>query len=203
MQKKFEIVDQQITYQGFFRVEKFRLKHTLFAGGWSGTISRELFVRGDCVAVLLYDPDLDKVVLIEQFRAGALLKPEPAWLIEIVAGAIEAGETAEAVAHREALEEAGCVIEDLFEINRFYTTPGCSAEWLTLFCGIVDSSKAAGIHGLEDEDEDILVRVVDFADAYRMVENGDINSAIPIIALQWLALNKQKVLERWPMTYSA
>ena len=203
MQKKFEIIDQQITYQGFFRVEKFRLKHTLFAGGWSGTISRELFVRGDCVAVLLYDPDLDKVVLIEQFRAGALLKPEAAWLIEIVAGAIEAGETAEAVAHREVLEEAGCVIEDLFEINRFYTTPGCSAEWLTLFCGKVDSSKAAGIHGLEDEDEDILVRVVDFADAYRMVENGDINSAIPIIALQWLALNKQKVLERWPMTYSA
>ncbi len=103
MDKDFEVLHREIIYQGFFRVEKYRLKHTLFGGGWSSEITRELFRRGSCVAVLLYDPTADKVVLIEQFRAGAILRPEKAWLIEIVAGAIEEGESAVEVAYRESL----------------------------------------------------------------------------------------------------
>lgn len=197
MTKKFEIIDKEIVYPGFFRMEKYRLRHTLFAGGWSSEISRELFMRGSCVAVLLYDPDADKVVLIEQIRAGALLIPERAWLVEIVAGAIEEGETAEEVAYRESIEEAGCEIQDLVVISEFYTTPGCSSERITLFCGKVDSTQVGGIYGLDHEDEDILVTAVDFDEAYQMVENGTIESAIPIIAIQWLALNKHKLKQKW------
>ncbi|MGR8999913.1 MAG: NUDIX domain-containing protein [Gammaproteobacteria bacterium] len=197
MKKQFEILDKEIVYPGFFRMEKYRLKHTLFAGGWSPEICRELFVRGSCVAVLLYDPHADKVVLIEQFRAGAILQPDRAWLVEIVAGAIEEGETAEEVAYRESIEEAGCEIQELMVINEFYTTPGCSAERITLFCGKIDSSQVGGIHGLDHEDEDILVRAVDFDEAYLMVENNEIESGIPIIAIQWLALNRQKLKQKW------
>lgn len=197
MDKKFEILNKEIVYKGFFRVEKYRLKHTLFAGGWSTEITRELFRRGNCVAVLLYDPDTDKVVLIEQFRAGAILNPDKAWLVEIVAGAIEEGESAEEVAYRESLEEAGCKIQHLMVINKFYTTPGGSSEWITLFCGKVDCAQVGGIHGLDHEDEDILVRAVDFDEAYLMLENGEIDSAIPIIAIQWLALNRQKLKQEW------
>lgn len=197
MNKQFEVLDKEIIYKGFFRVEKYRLKHTLFGGGWSAEITRELFMRGSCVAVLLYDPHADKVVLIEQFRTGAILNPEKAWLVEIVAGAIEEGENAEDVAYRESLEEAGCKIDQLIVINEFYTTPGGSSEWITLFCGKVDSTQVGGIHGLDHEDEDILVRAVDFNQAYLMLENGEIESAIPIIAIQWLALNKQKLKQKW------
>lgn len=197
MDKQFEILNKEIVYQGFFRVEKYRLKHTMFGGGWSAEITRELFMRGSCVAVLLYDPDADKVVLIEQFRTGAILNPDKAWLVEIVAGAIEEGETAEEVAYRESLEEAGCEIQQLRVINEFYTTPGGSSEWITLFCGKVDSAQAGGIHGLDHEDEDILVRAVDFDEVYLMLENGEIDSAIPIIAIQWLALNRQKLKQEW------
>ena len=197
MKKEFKIIDKEIVYSGFFRMEKYRLKHTLYAGGWSAEISRELFVRGSCIAVLLYDPFTDQVVLIEQFRAGALIKPDRAWLIEIVAGAIEEGETAEDVAYRESLEEAGCEILDLLVINEFYTTPGGASERITLFCGRVDSSKIGGIYGLDHEDEDIWVRTVDFDEAYRMVESNEIESAIPIIAIQWLALNKHKLKNKW------
>jgi len=197
MNKKFEILDQEIVYPGFFRMEKYRLKHTLYDGGWSEEISRELFVRGNCVAVLLYDPTADKLVLIEQFRAGAILNPDRAWLVEIVAGAIEAGETAEEVAYRESIEEAGCTIEQIKVINEFYTTPGGSSERITLFCGKIDSSQVGGIHGLDHEHEDILVRAVSFDEAYQMLLNGEIESAIPIIAIQWLALNKQQLLAEW------
>jgi len=197
MDKQFEILSKEIVYQGFFRMEKYRLKHTLFGGGWSAEITRELFMRGSCVAVLLYDPDTDKVVLIEQFRTGAILNPDRAWLVEIVAGAIEEGESAEEVAYRESLEEAGCEIQQLMVINKFYTTPGAFSEWITLFCGKVDSTHVGGIHGLDHEDEDILVRTVDFDEAYLMLQNGEIESAIPIIAIQWLALNRQKLKLEW------
>ncbi len=197
MKKEFEIVDKEIVYSGFFRMEKYQLKHTLFAGGWSNVFSRELFVRGSCIAVLLYDPHTDQVILIEQFRAGALIIPERAWLIEIVAGAIEEGETAAEVAYRESLEEAGCEIQDLIVISEFYTTPGGASERITLFCGKVDSTTVGGIHGLDHEDEDILVHTVSSDEAYRMVENNEIESAIPIIAIQWLALNKHKLKEKW------
>jgi len=197
MDKQFEILSKEIVYQGFFRMEKYRLKHTMFGGGWSAEITRELFMRGSCVAVLLYDPDTDKVVLIEQFRTGAILNPDRAWLVEIVAGAIEEGESAEEVAYRESLEEAGCEIQQLMVINKFYTTPGAFSEWITLFCGKVDSTHVGGIHGLDHEDEDILVRTVDFDEAYLMLQNGEIESAIPIIAIQWLALNRQKLKLEW------
>ncbi|WP_027157735.1 NUDIX domain-containing protein [Methylobacter luteus] len=197
MKKQFEIIDREVGYQGFFRLEKYRLRHTLFAGGWSAEIDRELFRRGNCVAVLLYDPDADKVVLIEQFRVGGVLQPEKAWMLEIVAGAIEEGETAEEVAYRESIEEAGCEIQELMLINEFYTTPGGSSEWITLFCGKVDSTHVGGIHGLDHENEDIFVRAVYFDEVYQMLEDRMIESAIPILAIQWLALNRPKLRQKW------
>ena len=197
MNKDFKILNRDVVYQGFFRLEKYRLKHSLYAGGWSDELDRELFRRGNCVAVLLYDPDKDTVILIEQFRVGAILRPEQAWLLEIVAGAIEEGETAEEVAYREAVEEAGCEIQKLMVINKFYTTPGGSSEWITLFCGKVDSTHVGGIHGLDHEHEDIMVRTVSFEEAYQLLTQGEINSGIPIIAIQWLALNRDKLRREW------
>lgn len=195
MDRKFEIIGKEAVYEGFFVMEKYRLKHTLFAGGWSGEISRELFRRNNCVAVILYDPDADKVVIIEQFRVGAAANTGRAWLVEIVAGAIDEGETPEQVAYRESKEEAGCDIQELKLISRFYTTPGGSSEMISLFYGRVDSTQVGGIHGLDHEDEDILVYTVTFDEAYRMLDEGRIESGIPIIAIQWLALHRERLRE--------
>jgi ADP-ribose pyrophosphatase len=195
MKKEFEIVKRDVMYDGFYQMEKYYIKHTLYGGGWSGEFTRELFRRTNCVAVLLYDPDADKVVFIEQFRIGAgiTVKNERAWLLEIVGGAIDEGETPEEVAHRETKEEAGCDILELKLINRFYTTPGGSSEQISLFYGKVDSTQAGGIYGLDHEDEDILVCVIPFDEAYQMLEDGDIESGIAIVALQWLALHRQEL----------
>lgn len=199
MKKQFEVINKEVVYSGFYQMEKFHLKHTLFAGGWSGEIGRELFRRTNCVAVLLYDPDADKVVLIEQFRIGAAANaPDRAWLVEIVAGAIDEGETPEQVAYRESKEEAGCDILELKLINRFYTTPGGSSEQLSLFYGKIDSTQVGGIHGLDHEDEDILVYTVPFDEAYRLLQEGQIESGIPIIAIQWLALHRQDLRPTQP-----
>jgi ADP-ribose pyrophosphatase len=193
MKKEFEIIKKDVMYDGFYQMEKYYIKHTLFGGGWSGEFTRELFRRTNCVAVLLYDPDADKVVLIEQFRIGAAItvNTERAWLVEIVGGAIDEGETPEEVARRESQEEAGCDILELTLINRFYTTPGGSSELISLFYGRVDSTQVGGIHGLDHEDEDIMVCAVPFDEVYRMLEEGEIESGIAIVAIQWLALHRE------------
>ncbi len=193
--KHFTIVDEIVVHDGFFKIKEVKLKHTLYKGGWTQTITRELFHRGNCVAVLLYDPVRDEVVIIEQFRVGALQLPEQqqAWLLEIVAGAIEDGETAEEVAYRESVEEAGCAILELIKINDFFTSPGGTSELLTLFYGKVDTSNVGGLHGLDHEDEDISVTTMKFDEVYQLLLDGKILSAIPIIAIQWLYINRDKL----------
>lgn len=192
MKKQFEIIKEELHHDRFFKVSEITLKHTLYKGGWSAPLTRELFHRGNCVAVLLYDPIRDEVVIIEQFRVGALQLPtsDQAWLLEIVAGGIEPGETAEEVAYRESIEEAGCEIQELTKINDFFTSPGGTSELLTLFYGKVDTSNIGGLHGLEHEDEDISVTTMKFADVYQLLLDGKIISAIPIIAIQWLYINR-------------
>ena len=191
--KKFTIIEEKTNYQGFFSLKSFTLKHTLYKGGWSQPITRELFHRGNCVAVLLYDPIRDEVVIIEQFRIGAMQMPEQAWLLEIVAGYIEPGETAEDVAFRESIEEAGCEIQQLIKINDFFTSPGGTSELLSLFYGQVDTTHIGGLHGLDDENEDIWVTTMKFEDVYQRLLEGKILSATPIIAIQWLFINRDRL----------
>lgn len=199
MSKKFDILNEETVYNGFFNMKKFTIKHSLYEGGWSNTMTRELFHRGNCVAVLLYDPNRDEVVIIEQFRIGALQMPDPeqAWLLEVVAGAIEEGETAEDVAYRESVEEAGCEIQELIKINDFFTSPGGTSELLTLYCGKVDTTNVGGIHGLDHENEDISVKAIKFDEVYQLLLDGKILSAIPIIAVQWLKINRNDLRKKW------
>ncbi|MCP4702924.1 MAG: NUDIX domain-containing protein [Gammaproteobacteria bacterium] len=192
-----EVLDKSLGYGGFFRLERYRLRHTLFAGGWSGELVRESLERGNAAAVLPYDPVLDSVVMIEQFRIGAIGFEKGAWLIEIVAGIVEPGESAEEVALRESEEEAACILTDLEFLYDYHVSPGGSSECIALFCGRVDASKAGGIHGLAAEGEDIRVHVFTVDKALEMLQAGEIHSATPIIALQWLALNRQKLQTRW------
>jgi ADP-ribose pyrophosphatase len=193
LEKDFEIIEEAPLYRGFFNLSRIRLRHTLFQGGWSEPLDRELFHRGRCVAVVPYDPVADRVVLIEQFRIGALRVKDDPWLLEIVAGAIEDGESPEDVARRETLEEAGCEIRELIRIGEFFATPGGCSERVTLFCGLVDSTGVGGVHGLKEEQEDIRADVVDFAEAMAWAEQGLIDSAIPMVGLQWLALHRDRL----------
>lgn len=197
MTRKYEIIGREVCYQGFFRLERYWLRHELFSGGVSRVLARELFERGHAAAVLPYDPERDAVVLIEQFRIGALEDAHGPWLLEIVAGVMEQGESAEDLARREAMEEAGCAIQELLPVCEYLVSPGGTSERIHLFCGRVDSRQAGGVHGVHEEGEDILAHVVPYAEAMRWLEQGRIRSASPIIALQWLALHRDELRQRW------
>ncbi|WP_318476084.1 ADP-ribose diphosphatase [Photobacterium leiognathi] len=189
-----DILAKETVYQGFFKMVKYRFRHKLFAGGWSGEISREMFERGHAAALLPYDPITDEVVLIEQFRIGAMAGGCEPWQLEIVAGMIDhQDESAEDVVKREAVEEAGLTVAELEKVTRYLSSSGGCSEMLDIFVGTVDSTQAGGIHGLEEESEDIRVHVVSREQAYEWVESGKIENAASIIALQWLQLNYSRL----------
>ena len=188
-----EVLDRQTGFKGFYRLDVLTLRHRLFNGGWGPALRRELFVRHDAVCVLPYDPWLDQVVLIEQVRIGAIDKSDRPWMLELVAGLIDKDESPEAVAHREAEEEAGLKLLDLTPITRYFPSPGGSDERVYLYLALVDSRGAGGIHGLEEEGEDIRVSCWSRADAMGALSSGRIDNAATIIALQWLEMNVQQL----------
>lgn len=192
-----QIRSHETAYKGYFRIDRYRLRHKQFKGGMGVEIRREVFERGHAVGVILYDPARDSVVLIEQFRIGALHAGRAPWVTEIVAGVIDPNESADEVARRETREEAGCDVLDLVPIYDYFVSPGCSSETVQLFCGRIDSRGIGGIHGLPDEGEDIRVSVVALEEALSDLDNGRINTSLGIIGLQWLALNRAKLRKKW------
>lgn len=192
-----EIIKREECFKGFYQLDRVHLRHELFAGGMSREISREVFVRHDAVCVLLYDPQRDEVVLIEQFRVGAMGKAQTPWLIELVAGLIDKVEEPEEVARREGEEEAGLTFSSLWPITRYFPSPGGSTEFVHLYLGRCSTVGVGGLHGLEEEAEDIRVTVWAYEDALQAVRDGRISNAASIIALQWLALNRAEVRGLW------
>ncbi len=189
------------TYEGYLKVDAYRLEHRRFDGSWMGEIRREIVRRGPAVAVMLYDPQRDAVVLIQQFRIGAYLaKRSSPWMTEIVAGLVEKGEDPAAVARRETLEEAGCEILDLVPLYDYIVSPGCIDETVTMFCGRVDSSKAGGDHGLAHEGEDIRVVVKTFDEAWTELHAGGLDTSIAVIGMLWLKVNREALRRRWALT---
>ncbi|AZS52263.1 NUDIX domain-containing protein [Entomomonas moraniae] len=196
--KAVEIIAREHCFQGFYRLDRLKLRHKLFSGEQSAVITRELFVRPDAVCMLPYDPIQDKVVFVEQVRVGAIEKSANPWMLELVAGLIDKkDEDPQDVAYREALEEANLEITDLLPISQYYPSVGGSDEYIYLYLGRCDSSEAGGVHGLESEGEDIRTHVWTYEQAVTNLQQGLIQNAASIIALQWLMLNRDRVRQQW------
>jgi ADP-ribose pyrophosphatase len=201
--KDVEIISRSLEHDGFLRIEHLQLRHRLFSGAWSDVFMRELQLKDPAVGVLLFDPDRDMLLLVRQFRVGMFNDTSGhgdevlGWPLEIVAGMVARGEQFEEVALRESKEESNCVPTDLIKICEYYNSPGGSNEKIILFCGRIDSRNAGGVYGLIEEHEDIEVQVLSYADAMRFIDSGEINNAMTIIALQWLQLHRQELLDSW------
>lgn len=190
-----KILKVESLYEGYSKIDRYQIQTKLFAGGWSQPYDRELIRRKEVAAALLYDPVLDAVVMIEQFRIGAFVAPKAhsAWQIEIVAGVKEPNETIEKLLYREVLEETGLKIKNHCRIYHYLASPGVSDEEVTIFWAEVDAKNVAQFSGLATENEDICVHVVPCSEALVWLDNGKIQNAITLIALQWLALNRPKL----------
>jgi ADP-ribose pyrophosphatase len=196
------IVSQETAFRRHLRLDVVTFQHRLYSGDWSGERVYDLIRRGAAVGILLYDPGRDAVVLVEQFRLPPLAAGFSPWVTEVVAGLVDKqGESEAEVARREAVEEAGLdVVGDIVPIQRYLPTPGNSDETVMLFCGRVDASGAAGIHGVADEHEDIKVVVRTVAELEAMVDAGQIETGHTLIALYWLFRHRDALRRRWGVT---
>ncbi len=191
------VLNDQTVWSGHYSMRRITLQHRRFVGGWSDPVVREVFERGDAVAVLPYDPVTDSLVMIEQFRPGAMRGTDSPWMLELIAGVVEVGERDEEVVHREAMEEAACELSDLVPIATVFPSAGACTEQVRLFCGRVNKASIGGLHGLQDEGEDILVHAVARTDALQMLADNRIPNGHTLIALQWLHIHGAALRERW------
>ncbi len=184
-------------YQGFFKMNEYSLQHALFSGGQSQTFTREIFERGDAVVVMPYDVKQDKLLLIEQFRPGAIRGDDSPWLLEFIAGMFDDNESPIEVAIREAKEEANINLtaNDLQPIMQYLSSPGGMSERIHLYLACFDSAQVnnGAVYGLPEENEDILLHLVSRTRALDLLTQGKITNAATIIGLQWLAMNYQSL----------
>jgi ADP-ribose pyrophosphatase len=191
------VIEDSRSYAGYFSIRRLTVSHRLFAGGWSDPLTREVFERGDAVGVLPWDPERDELIMLEQFRVGAMRGDDSPWMLELVAGVVEAGESDQDVARREAVEEAALDIRQLHPVACYYPSAGACSEQVRLFIGRTSSPAVAGIHGCRDEGEDIKVHVMPRERVMELLESGQIVNGHTLIALQWLQLHAADLRERW------
>ena len=182
-------------YARFFAIEEIDVNFRRFDGSMSQQVTRAGFIACDAVTVLPYDPVRDRVLVVDQFRAGPYLRGDPQpWQIEVIAGRIDPGETPEQAARREAVEEAGLVLTDLLSVASYYPTPGCSAEFLYSFVALTDlPDTAAGVFGVEGEAEDIRGHLISFDRLMALVASGEISNAPTVLTAFWLAQKRERL----------
>lgn len=190
-----EVTARHHPHAGFFALEVMELTHPRFDGGQSPSLVREVFVAGDAVTVLPYDPVRDRVLLVEQFRMGPLGRGDPVpWQLEAIAGRIDPGETPEDAARREAVEEAGLTLGELEKVAEYYPTPGAVTEYLYSYVALCDlPDGTAGVFGAEAEAEDIRGQLVGFKALMAAVAGGEISNAPLILTAFWLARERERL----------
>ncbi|MEQ8259268.1 MAG: NUDIX domain-containing protein [Alcanivorax sp.] len=193
-----EVLKRETPFQGFFRLDRLHLRHRLFEGGWSGTMQRELFVRPPAAAVLPYDPQRGEILMVEQFRVGALDWRDTPWCLELIAGlADKEGEPVADLVRREAREEAGVDIGEMKRVAHYMPSPGGSNERLQVFVGRADLRHAGGVHGVVEENEDIRVVVRPVSEVEALLRSGRVDNAASLITLQWLLLHREALDREW------
>lgn len=182
-------------YVNFFAIEERDLAFPRFDGAMSPVVNRAAFVGGDAVTVLPYDPHRDAVLLIEQFRVGPYVRGDVhPWILEPIAGRIDPGETPEATARREALEEANLPIGALEHVGNYYPTPGAVTEYLYSYIAICDlPDSAAGLGGMLGEAEDIRSHVISYDRLIELVQSGEVDNAPLLISAMWLMQNRDRL----------
>jgi nudix-type nucleoside diphosphatase (YffH/AdpP family) len=190
-----EVLEQAEPYAKFFAIEEYDLRHRRFDGTMSEKMRRAVFLTGDAATVLPYDPLRDRVLVIEQFRAGPFARGDrQPWMLEPVAGRIDPGESPEQAVRREAVEEADVTLGALHKVAEYYPTPGTMAEYLYSYVGIADLAEASpGLGGLAEEHEDIRIHVLLFERLMALVASGEAQVAPLLVTAWWLAANRERL----------
>lgn len=186
MDRKAIIKKQTLLLDDFFKVEEAFVSFGQHDGAMSPSVRRLDLKRDDAVCALVVNKAHGTVILVRQFRYAALSRGE-AWPLELVAGLIDKGESPEEAIRREILEEAGYAVGALTRQFTFYPSPGITSERGILYYGETDGDEpVAKGGGLAEESEDIEVVEMPFAEAFALLDRGEIVDGKTLIGLLWL-----------------
>ena len=192
MKLKYKIINKKNLYSGFFSLDKYEFIHEKHNGEWTSTVEREVFSGAHVSTLLPYDPIKKEIILIQQFRAGALSRYDENYLLEIVAGIIDEGENPEQTAIRECFEETGCEVKKIHPIQSYFPAPGSSESFYHIYLGEIQAFDGERIKGLEKENEDILVKSFKIDEVRQMLKEKKIMNGLTLVALQWFFLEYYK-----------
>lgn len=192
MKLKYKIINKKNLYSGFFSLNKYEFIHEKHNGEWTSTVEREVFRGAHVSSLLPYDPIKKEIILIQQFRAGALSRYDENYLLEIVAGIVDEGENPEQTAIRECFEETGCEVKKIHPIQSYFPAPGSSESYYHLYLGEIQTFDGERIKGLEKENEDILVKSFKIDEVRQMLKEKKIMNGLTLVALQWFFLEHYK-----------
>ena len=187
-------------YSGFFQLDLHRFSFEQFDGKMSDQVAREVLDRGNSVAILPYDPHLDRVMLIRQFLIGAELAKRPNRPLQVIAGMVDKGETALDTARREAVEEAGLKVHWIRPAQAFLPSPGGTSEYVETFAAMADLSGPLGrrgTFGVATENENMVAEVLTAEDAIAHLDAGKIEAGPAVVLLQWFARFRDTLRADW------
>ncbi|MGB0902899.1 NUDIX domain-containing protein [Halocynthiibacter sp.] len=194
-----ELIRHSRPYDNFFAMDEVQLRHKRFDGSISDEMERAALISVDAMLLLPYDPKRDRVLLVEQFRVGPFLRGDDnPWMLEPIAGRIDAGETAEDAAHREAMEEAEITLQELLPVSGHYPSPGTSCEYYHCFLGIADLPDGVeGVGGVADENEDIRSQLFSFDELMALLDSGEAQVGPLVTTALWLARHRDRLREKY------
>jgi nudix-type nucleoside diphosphatase (YffH/AdpP family) len=184
-----KFIKKDILFKGWASLTSYVIDYTSSAGKTS-RFKREVFDSGDGAAVLMYDAERKKILLIRQYRIVAHLGGDgDGWMIECCAVLLDQNNPETAII-REIEEETGYKIENVNFLFEAYASPGAHQEKIFFYTAAYDASKRISEGGgLVSEHEDIENIEFDYNEISDLIKSGTIIDQKTIILLQWALLN--------------
>lgn len=174
------VTERRVLHTG--RYMTFEVERVTRPDGSEG--SRDIVVHPGAVVVAPLD-DEGRLLLVTQYRvpSGGAMLELPAGTLEVDDGEVEDPLGA---AHRELEEETGYRAESMERLGGFWSAPGFSTEYLTLYLA-TGLRPAVDDRLRPDEDEELRLVRLPWRDAVAAVEGGVIEDAKSIAGILWLA----------------
>jgi len=175
MVKAVEVLDETVLSSGRFPLTRSRVE-IVESDETKRRIVHEIYRHGPAAAVMMYDPTRRVVLLVKQFRLGVYFAYGGLDSLEAVAGMLD-DDAAEVCVRREAMEEAGVRLAEVRHVFTTITNPACMTETIACFLAPYGKNDIVAPGGGVDADEWIERVEMDFDEALRRVETGEIRDS--------------------------
>ncbi|WP_058533700.1 NUDIX domain-containing protein [Legionella saoudiensis] len=189
MDQKIRLTAKEPLHEGYLQVYKYNLEIPSFSPSKKliSLEGREVVHSNDSILVLIYAPLIDSFILCKEFRAGVFCNTnrDDPFILECVSGTIDKNSNPEETAYREVHEESGLVVEHVQHIASVYKSPGLMTEKTHIYYAEFFGTPEEGLHGLKDENEELLTQVLLREKVYMLMDTMKIIDAATLIALYW------------------